>query len=275
MFFKAGRSRAATVTQRVPSRGRQLRDDEVAGDPRTGLRTYKSGVLKPIQDPDDVRSYSQALGAFYGWTDQERREWGQYLASIGYIDEDDADDYSTLLKAWNEVIDETSRFTAAGKKVDPWGVAKIIAGTDNDPGNPGSGRTRAGRERGFTGSRSATSTNTQVDLTDGKTAKALVNQTLSKFLGRNATDEEIRAFTQTLHAAEKANPVTATTTTTDSFADGIQTGSKSSTTTSGGLSAAGKAQTLEDQATNLPEYASYQAAGLYAPLLFQAIGPTV
>lgn len=279
VFFKGGKSRQAIAYQRKATTagggGRQLRDDEVAGRPTITYRPYKSGVLKPVKGPDDVRSYSDALGAFYGWSDKERKEWGRYLASIGYIDEEDADDYSTLLKAWNEVIDESARFTAAGKKMDPWAVARVIAGADNDGGGAGGGRTRAGRERGFTGTRSATSTSTQVDLTDGATAKSLVNQTLSKFLGRNATDEEIRAFTATLHAAEKDNPVKASTTTTDTFADGIQTGSTSSTTTSGGLSAAGKAQTLEDRAISLPEHASYQAAGFYMPLLFQAIGATV
>ena len=119
VFFKAGKSRAATAYSRrtavAGSGGRMLRDDEVSGRPSTTFQPYKSGVLKAVKDPDDVRTYSQALGAFYGWSDRERREWGEYLVSIGYIDEEDRDDYGTLLKAWNEVIDESAKFTQAGK----------------------------------------------------------------------------------------------------------------------------------------------------------------
>lgn len=256
------RRRSQTATQRA------------LGLPGPSMIEVEPDYPKRVVERDDARPYSAALGAFYGWTEDERAEWGRYLASIGYIDPEDADDYSTLLKAWNEVIDESARFTAAGKKMDPWAVARVIAGTDNDGGSGGGGRTRAGRERGFTGSRTSRSTDTQIDLTDGETARALVNQTLSKFLGRNATDQEISSFTTTLNNAERANPITAVTTTTDTFEDGLQTGSTSSTTKSGGLSAAGKAQTLETSATNLPEYGAYQAAIYYFPLLQQAIQAT-
>jgi|GEM_PF-5378804 len=270
VFFRSGRSRQQMV--RGPGAPSPFKPSWARPQ---GPAQVKSGVLKPVKDPDDVRPLSQALGEFYSWSDDERAEWGRYLVEIGFIDEEDRSDYGTLLKAWSEVVQEGANFTAAGRKADPWAVARILAGTDNDGGGPGGGQTRAGRERGFTGVRSATSTNTQVDLTDGATAKALVNQTLSKFLGRNASDDEIRAFTATLNDAERANPITAKTTTTDTFADGVQTESKSSTEQSGGLSSAGRAQTLEDRAVNLPEYASYQAAGYYAPLLFQAIGAPV
>lgn len=266
MFFKKGKSRLQTV--RGPG---ALSPYKPSPFRPQGPAMVKSGVLKPVQEPDQVKPLSQALGEFYRWTDQERAQWGSYLAQIGFIDPEDADDYTTLLKAWQEVVQEGANFTAAGKKADPWAVARILAGTDNDPGNPGGGRTRAGRERGFTGSRTATSTNSQVDLTDPETAKALVNSTLSKFLGRNASDEEINAFTATLNAAERANPAQAVTTTTDTFDDGVQTGSTSSTTTSGGLSAAGKAQTVEDSAMALPDYGAYQAATTYMNAFMNAI----
>ena len=37
---------------------------------------------------DNLKTYSQALSEFYRWSDTQRREWGDYLVSIGFIDED-------------------------------------------------------------------------------------------------------------------------------------------------------------------------------------------
>lgn len=226
---------------------------------------------RPYKGRDDVRGLSSAQAEFYKWDDAQRRKWSDHLVRIGYIDPEDAGDYTTLLKAWQEVIGEAANFTGAGKKIDPWKVAELIAGADNDGGGAGGGKTRAGRERGFTGTRTATSSDSRVDLTDPQTAKALVNATLSKFLGRNASDEEIGVFASSLNDAERANPITATTTTTDTFDDGVQTASNSSTQTAGGLSATGKQQLMEDRSLSMPEYGAYQAASTYYNILQQAI----
>lgn len=230
---------------------------------------------RPTRGRDDVRGLSAAQGEFYKWDDAQRRKWSDHLVRIGYIDPEDAGDYTTLLKAWQEVIGEAANFTGAGKKIDPWKVAELIAGADNDGGGAGGGKTRAGRERGFTGTRTATSSDSRVDLTDPQTAKALVNATLSKFLGRNASDEEIGVFASSLNDAERANPITATTTTTDTFDDGVQTASNSSTQTAGGLSATGKQQLMEDRSLSMPEYGAYQAASTYYSILQQAIQSAV
>ena len=251
------RQKSRTLTQRA------------MGLPGPSMVEVEPDYPKRPTERDDVRGLSQALGQFYQWSDEERAKWGRYLVDIGFIHEDDASDYTTLLKAWQEVVEEGANFTAAGKKADPWQVARILAGTDNDPGNPGGGRTRAGRERGFTGARSTTSQ--AVDLTDPETARALVRNVLTQQYGRDATSEEVQSFTSTLNAAERANPLNTTTTT--QFVDGEATGQSS--TTSGGLTAAAKQQTVTDQAQALPEYGAYQAASFYFPLLSQALSAPV
>lgn len=219
----------------------------VEAEPATPLKPTKSKVYKPLD---------QALGEFYSWDDAERRKWGEYLVEIGYLDAEDADDYQSLLKAWNEIVGEAAQFSMSGKDVDPWAAAKIIAGTDE------SGRTKAARERGFTGTRATMQES--VDLTDPTTAKAAINQTLARMLGRYANDEELAAFTATLNQAERDNPVVTRTSTT--FADGEATGSKSSS--SGGVDGG---QVLEDTAMGTPDYGAYQAASTYMNALTAAI----
>ena len=189
-----------------------------------------------------------------------RLQVGDYLVSVGYLPASKAHDYNSLRTAWNDVIEQGAAFTAAGKFLTPKDVAKLMA-RGSDSSGSGSG--------GYTGTKSATSKS--VDLTDPETAKAMVNDILSNALGRAALPEELATFRQTLNAAEKANPVT--TTTTGTYQDGDQVSQTS--TRSGGLDSAGKQQVLLDEAKKTPEYGAYQAARMVLGWLGQAIAAPV
>ncbi len=207
-------------------------------------------------------SRSEAVQRFYGWSDEERAKWAQHLVNLGLIDEDEALDYQTIRDLWVEVVDETALLTAAGKKLNPWQVASLLAG-----GEEGAARRRAAREadKPFTGTR--TSTARQVDLTDPKTAKSLINGVLADALGRAANPEELQSFLSVLNAAERANPATQTTNTT--YQDGVAV--SSSSTTAGGLTNAGRQELLLEKAQALPEYGAVQAATTYYNALLQAV----
>lgn len=214
----------------------------------------------PGVDNSTHKSLSEAQGEFYRWSDSERNKWGDYLLSLGLIDEGDERNYVALKGAWDDVIGEAANFTAAGKRITPWQVAALVAGGSAQGG---------GKAKGFTGSKSQTSLS--VDLTDPETAKALVNNVLSKQLGRAATPEEMESFRNSLSAAERANPTSTTSTT--QYANGDATAQSSTTT--GGLSGAGKEQVLQDQAMLKPEYGAYQAATTYFQALASAMGSPV
>jgi hypothetical protein len=139
---------------------------------------------------------------------------------------------------------------AAGKKITPWKAAELMS--------QGGGDRRYGSSGGaFTGNRSSTSTS--VDLTDPATAKAIMNDRLSQALGRAARPEELSQFVQVLNSAERANP---TVTTSNTRYDQGEAVSQSSTT-SGGLTGAGRSQMVLDRAQALPEYGAVQAATTY------------
>lgn len=92
----------------------------------------------------------------------------------------------------------------------------------------------------FTGKR--TRTDRSARLTDPKSAQELADKVLEEHLGRKATKDEYRRFVAALNGAEQANP--SVTTTTESYVDGVGTGSTSTTT--GGLDSAGVAQVGDD-----------------------------
>lgn len=245
-----GRNQAGKVTISSPS---------APASTRTGGTKPR---LKPLAD---------AQAEFYRWSDTERQRWGQHLTALGLIDEDEAEDYATLKGMWDDIVGETANFTTAGKRLTPWEVAELVAG-----GERGATRRRAAGSGGgsgggarFSGTKSQTARS--VDLTDPATAKALVNDTLSRFLGRDATDEEVATFRGVLNSAEQANPTVTTSSTTYADGDAVS----QSSTTSGGLNGAGKQQLLTDQARALPEYGAYQASTTYAEALFAALAAPV
>lgn len=213
----------------------------------------------------ETKTLSEAKGEFYNWSESERRKWADHLIGLGLLAPEDAEDYGSLRDTWFDVVDETANFTTAGKELDPWDVASLIAG-----GEKGAAARKAARDKAnFTGTK--TTTSKSVDLTDPATAKALVNDTLSRQLGRAATDEEVVEFTNVLNNAARANPSITTTATT--YEGGEAVGQSS--TTSGGVTAAGQQQMIQDEAMATPEYGAYQAAATYLPTLFQAIGSPV
>jgi hypothetical protein len=117
-----------------------------------------------------------------------------------------------------------------------------------------------------------TTTTKSVDFMNPKDAKGLVQQTLQQQLGRDPTQAEYEDFLAAIHAAEKDDP--STTTTTYTLDDqGRQT--DSSTVTHQGIGATGLAQMAQEKAQRQPGWAEWQAMGTYAPALFAALGSTV
>lgn len=199
----------------------------------------------------------QKVWDWYGTPEFDK--WGDYLVELGVIDEGDKGNPNVLAPFWQEAVDASANLTSAGKKVKPWDAARLLAGQSAQKSTASS---KAG---------TWTSSSKSVNLTDPATAKALVNDVLTRQLGRAATQEEIAAFTSVLHSAQNANPtITTQTGTSDEMGNTTQ-----STSTSGGLDAAGAQQVLQDRAMQLPDYGAHQAATTYANAFFSAINSPV
>lgn len=127
------------------------------------------------------------------------------------------------------------------------------------------------------GPKTITSTEKSLDFLNPADAKALVRNTLQDQLGRDPTQAEYEDFLAAIHAAERQDPSTRTTTTTlDYNADTnrYQT-TGSSSTTHQGIGAAGLQELATERAQQQPGWAEWQAMGTYAPALFAALGEAI
>lgn len=121
-----------------------------------------------------------------------------------------------------------------------------------------------------------TETTTQIDLLNPQDAKALTRSMLQAELGRDPTQAEYEDFLSTLHAAERANPATQTTTTKWKLdANDSLHPAKTNTVTNQGIGEAGLMQVAYEKAQSNPDWAEWQAMGTYFPALLQALGATV
>lgn len=218
--------------------------------------------IRSIERRSEGRSVplSEALSLFYEWDEGERREWGEYLVSIGRIDEEDAGNFQVLKAEWVTALEEAAQFSAAGKKVSPWDSAKLLAGVSG----------LADQDVKFNGTKSYT--RKQTDLANPADARELIREVVRDQIGRAPTDEEYQAFLSVLTEAQQANPTVQTEQVTYQDGEAVSTAS----TTQSGIGSAGLAGVARDQARQMPEYGAYQAATrLWNSLLNDLIGAQV
>lgn len=264
------------TTRRTSTRARPgtMRLDD--GRPSPGRTTGRKTETAPgVILTDDVRPADDVAGMVAEWYGTPAFDrWGQHLLNLGLIDPGDETSFEILDEAWRDAVELASRFPPS-KRITPFEAARLMAKTGGAAARSGGrsgSRYGTAREAAFTGARTVTSRQQNVDLTDPKTAKAIANDALSQYLGRAATDEEITAFTASINAAERANPTVTDTTTTANYVDGEQTSQSSTSTTSGGLTGAARNQIVADEAMQKPEYGAYQAASTYWNVLAQSLG---
>ena len=234
----------------------------------TTLRPPKrtSNTHSAVRYPDDIRTVDEVKGQVLAWHGtSEFDRWGKRLLGLGLIDAGDETSVEILDAVWQDAVDLSARFLAAGKKVTPWKAAELLS----QGAGAGNGSRYGSSGGAFTGNRSSTSRS--VDLTDPATAKAITNDSLSQALGRAARPEELAQFLQVINSAERANP---TVTSSNTRYDKGEAVSQSSTT-SGGLTSAGRSQMVTDRAQALPEYGAFQAASTYYNALVSALDSPV
>lgn len=118
-----------------------------------------------------------------------------------------------------------------------------------------------------------TSTSTSYDISDPNTAKAILDNVLQAFTGRNVPKpQELTGFQAALNAYEQANPSTDTTT---SNSDGTQTDTQNAG--SSAINAAGKSQLAQDwlMKNEGNQVASHQVATQYYQAALSALDAPV
>lgn len=164
----------------------------------------------------------------------------------------------TTVAGFTKLLQTTSRLTQAGQDR-TW--QEVLASSVN----PDAATSAAMKAAGLSATGAHNETTKSTTLTDAKSAEAVVTAAFKDAMGRMPTAAEKAKFLKHLNAQESSHP---TVTKTHYDAQGNAT----SQSTSGGLGAAGTSQLATDQAMKNPDYANYQAAAFYTPLLFQALG---
>ena len=209
----------------------------------SGLPSYLSGNQTYVGNRDVVIPMAQEF--IYNFTPEQSEMLYQATANtLGY---DPGRSRDRLFSTWNSLVDE-----ARVNQVDPFYLLSLRAnGTELYPFVELSESSSGGGGGGGVGGPSTSIVRTtQITTPDG--AKRLVNQAMTSFLGREATKDEIDAFTKLLNEEERANPTVQTMTSTPSGSVMEQ-----SQTIEGGFD---QAQFTADYAQSRPDYAEYRAA---------------
>lgn len=213
----------------------------------------------PSDHPPVLANLADALIDYRNWSPERLKDWAERAYIYGYTTS--PFDYQGALKTWQSMVKQAAIFHsgAGNPNISPDNVLEMFQG----------GNAKELSKRRAAGPRSITSTQNSINLTDPATARAAVNVTLRRMLGRDATDAEVHALTDAIHAKEKANP-NSTTTTTQYDASGQA--KSSSSVSSGGFGQDAVNALLESSAQKNPEYGEYQAAAFYLPQLLGMLG---
>lgn len=164
--------------------------------------------------------------------------------------------YDDAAKLWASVVDmAASSYSLAGKQVTPWALIQL-----------------RGKHAGADGRmKPKVSTNTSIDEMDPAQARLMFEQTAQQALGRSPTKAEVDDFIAKAQTIARQNPVTTVTTSQVGFDGKADTQNSTSVTKGQGAAQAKSQLAAMDQAKQSEDYAAYQAAGNYFPMLFEAL----
>jgi hypothetical protein len=214
-------------------------------------------------------SSDEAYKDFFTWTTKKQRDFLSQGILAGLLKLGDGPMEAS--KKWKELVTEAALYGSAGKKVSPWDLmasyVKASGGASawTQQGvwevNTVTGERKYAGPGKYLGGGKALQTDTRVDLTDPDTAKAVATKLFQDMMGRDPGAGELAGFATALHGAEQASPVVQNTTTQYDMTTGQQL--STSSTSSGGVSAEGKAYLGEQQIKSKKEYGAFQAATTY------------
>ncbi|MBA2951431.1 hypothetical protein [Streptomyces himalayensis] len=241
----------------------QARGPATAVDERAGRAPRTSRAVWATEE--------EAYQDFFTWSQKQQSDFlaqgilsGQLKLGDGAME---------ASKLWKKLVQESARYGAAGKRVTPIDImASYVSAAGGGKGsqwvqqgvfevNTATGERRYVGPGKYLGDGKAQQTDTRVDLTDPDTARSVATQLFQNMMGRDPGAGELGAFASALHSAEQSNPVVQTTTTEYDMDTGQAL--SSSTQSSGGISAEGKAYIGEQQIKGKKEYGVHQAVTTY------------
>lgn len=214
-----------------------------------------------------------AENQYFNWTQKQRDDFrakgllsGLLTAGAGDLE---------AFNLWQNLVKQASLYGAQKQQVGP---LDILAGYVKGNSSGGWIKSADGQfetnpitgERRYIGPQFKTTTQTQVNLTDPATAKAIATSVFQQLLGRDPGQGEISAYANALSQAEQQSPSSTTTITQYDPTTGEAIGTNS--VSSGGVTSEAQQQMAEDQIKKGKEYGAKQAATTYMNALLSAVG---
>lgn len=237
-------------------------------------------------EEDDVKSVAEAMAMFYE-DDFDYKKLAEEAEKNGLK----ADTLDDLRNVWETAVQYSANKYANGAKKTPWEMIPLMGGAWQGGGGKAD-RSRTMTQTMHEAGRTVTETATQVDISNPEQSRALVQDVLSRALGRRATGDELGEFVGTLNTYQRENPSVSTRTSVTTPQDTIQTTTEgpagqasstktiggetsSSTTNKQGATAEGGQELLLENAMEQPDYGAYQASTTYYNALLGALAAPV
>ena len=209
---------------------------------------------------DGTLTSTQVENLPYQWTEENITEAMKRMRKAGFNVTSFNTGENSLVSVWGALVGRASAMysLSEGKnKVTPWDVLDMYKSEFKASDN-------------YTNYESGTRTSTTKSIghiTEGEAWSSL-QSTLSKMLGRDPSDQEVRDFTYKMNQLAAKNP--AISQTISKYKAGDVT--SSTTTTEGGFTGADVAEAAYGQAQSNPGYAEYQSASTYYNAALSALG---
>lgn len=224
-------------------------------DTPQGLR---EGTTTPtVEDTSKAQTVTRALNQPYLWDEAELDDAMKRMQDAG-LDVKTFDDVNSVWEGLVERAAKTYSYSKGEKKVTPWDVLDLVQRED-ETANGGKD------DENFT--HVSTSKSVQ-DISEGE-AWSTLQSNLTRMLGRDPSDQEVRDFTHRMNTLAAQNPAISKTIST--YKDGRLTNSTTKQVESG-FTADDMAMTSYEDAQADPEYGAYQAASTYFNSAMSAMG---
>lgn len=209
-------------------------------------------------ETSQAQTVTRALNQPYLWDEEELDEAMKRMQDAG-LDVKSFDDVNAVWQGLVERAAKTYTISEGEKKVTPWDVLDLIERED--------GVANGGPEddENFT----STSIHKSIqDISEGE-AWSTLQSNLSRMLGRDPSDQEVRDFTHRMNSLAARNPAISKTIST--YKDGRLTNSTTNEVDSG-FTADDMAMNAYENAQADPEYGAFQAGATYFNAAMSALG---
>lgn len=211
-----------------------------------------------------------ATNQYFNWTQKARDDFRAKGLLSGLLTQGAGDMEAYSL--WASLVKQSALYGAQDKPITPMDILSGYVKSNSNGGwvkqgdfevNPVTG------EKRYIGPKFKTTTQSQTNMTDPATARAIATKVFQDLLGRDPGQGEIAAYADALSQSELANP--STTTTTTQFDPTTGEPVNSSSISEGGMTADGQALLASDAIKKKKEYGATQAATTYQNALEQAV----